>query len=270
VYLTGDGLLGLHDPAGTRWTSSSPVVHGSQFRGWIAGEREVFWPILVYSEVDSPDWLYRYRAFWRTIDPRQTGVWSVTTPDGGTRTLTCRGNPDGTSTYEVDPLSYGWSAYGVRLIAEDPFWYGTPETYTWGAGDSQPVFGGPGVINISRSSDLTTATISNAGDVEAYVQWTIRGPVKSAQLGAAGRPIVVPFAVAAGRELVVDTRPTAMSAIERDVDGGNTVDRTEELGTSSWVAVAAGNDVALSLALASDGPGSFVRADLTPRFYRAF
>ena len=46
-------------PPYKRFTSESPSVAGSRFRGRVALEREVFWPIYIFSSQGSQAWVER-------------------------------------------------------------------------------------------------------------------------------------------------------------------------------------------------------------------
>jgi len=126
------GVRGLNMPPTKRHTSTSPALHGSRRRGWITDEREVFWPVKVFSDGGSAEWLAHERAFWRTMHPDKPGVWSVTQPSGETRTLTAVYDNDGGQEFDVIPSLTGWMNYGVYLAAEQPFlgW----GDYQWGVG----------------------------------------------------------------------------------------------------------------------------------------
>ena len=72
VYLLA-GTRGLHLPQGTRFRDTSPGAHGSQHRGTIWHEREVFWPLKMWHDGPGPEFMARDRAFWETLDPDLPG-----------------------------------------------------------------------------------------------------------------------------------------------------------------------------------------------------
>src|SRR5699024_2008381 len=84
------GVRGLTQPPRVRYTSQSAGVSGSRSRGGRTTEREVFWPTRVYAGDSSAAWLDYDRAWWQSLNPRRTGVWRVTRPDGSWRELVCR------------------------------------------------------------------------------------------------------------------------------------------------------------------------------------
>ncbi len=272
VYLLASGVRGHAMPPVQRYTSQAPMLAGSRWRGSRTEERDVFWPLCVWHDQSSQAWIERDRAFWRTMHPDRPGVWTVHQPNGESRSLVCRYADDESHAYTVSPAAFGWAMYGVRLIAEQPYWQGEPIVREWRASDPVPFFGPPGVINISSGATLGSATITNPGDVTGHVIWTVYGPFTSAQLGVQGKLIEIPFSVPDGRALRVDTRPDRLLATSHNVVDGAlrddvVRDLTDSLGDAQWTGIPAGADVPLSLAVAGTGA---IRAELPPLFYRAW
>lgn len=263
VFLTGKGVEGLGMPTHTAWVGESPAVHGQSYRGHVVEPRPVFWPVYLYSDARTEDWLKLDRAFWRSLHPGKHGVWSVSTPTGGTRSLSCRFVDDGRHTVDKDPMFRGWASYGVSLIADNPFWVGLPVRRTWAQSEMSDFYNGgaaPG-FNISSGSQLSSAKLTNEGDLEAWPVWTIKGPLTSVTVGVDGATIQWNVALAEGDTLVIDTDPTIQAAWL------NGVDVTDQLGTANFAPIPAGYELPLSLTMA--GTGS-VEAAITPRFYRAW
>jgi hypothetical protein len=264
---------------GVRGLSMPPVIHhraahaslpGARWRGHTIDVREVFWPLQIYSDLGSQDWIERDRAFWRTLDPQLTGQWIVTLPDGSTRTLKLRFVDDSQFTMETDSVFAGWSNYGITLAAEQPYWEGASITRRWEAGGTSPFFpisGGP-AFTISPGNTLTQATLDNPGDVPAHVVWKVYGPLTSATVGVNGRTINIPFSVAAGDVLVIDTSPAAQTAMMGPVNGPWTTDKTMNLGSIDFAPLPAGAVSNLSLNIAG-GTGS-ISATFKPLYYRAW
>ena len=270
VDLTGDdsgaslggGVRGLSMPQSQRYASDSPSVAGSRHRGSRATDREVFWPLAVYNGLGSQEWIDWDAAFWRTMHPDKPGVWTVEQPSGQARSLRLRFIGDGNHSVGIDPSLMGWERYGIELLAEQPFWQGAPIIRSWKAEDPLPFFGGPGIITISSGSTLANATIDNPGDEAAWPVWTITGPCTSVSVGVAGRVVEVPFTLAAGEVLTIDTNPAAQTALMADG-----LERTAELGAADFAAVPPGESVALSTAMAGTGA---VSVSVTPLYRRAW
>jgi hypothetical protein len=252
------GVRGLNMPGVTHYTTTNANLPGARWRGHTTDVREVFWPIQIYSNTGSVEWLARDRAFWKTMRPEKTGTWSVIQPDGQSRSLKLRFQDDGTQTFDTDPAIVGWTNYGITLQAEEPYWAGPSEIRSWTAGNAVPFFPN---LTISPGGTLASAQIVNPGDVDIWPVWKIHGPSTTAQVGLNGRLITVPFTVNAGQVLTIDTSPRVQTAM---LDG---VDRTADLGTVDFAPIPADGTTTLSLSMT--GTGS-ISATITPLYLRAW
>jgi hypothetical protein len=258
------GARGFGMAPHTHWRSKSPAVPGARWLGAVGDEREVFWPIKVWHDGGSREWVERDRAFWATLDPQKTGTWTITHPDGQRRHLTLRLADDGDPSFDTLPALMGWARYGIKLTADDPFWAGDVIRRSWAAGSSSDFFNGSSKapsFHISSANALATATLTNPGDVDAYLTWTAHGPFTSVTVGVDGSTVVAPVTAAAGDTLVIDTNPEVQAAFL------NGVDVTAQLTSSDFVPLPPGEDVSLSLALAGTG---YIETAFTPRYYRAW
>lgn len=269
------GVRGLNMPPITRYSQTFAGIHGSRGTGWVAKEREVFWPILLYKPVGDPTWGELDSLFWRSMHPERPGTWSVKGPtyEAETRTLSCSFQSDGGHAMSAIPSIRGWERYNIYLAAEKPFWMGPTIRRSWGAGSPAPFFSEK--LTISSGSSMARATVTNTGDLEAWPEWTIVGPVDSASIGLNGRAIQVPFSIPAGKALRIDTDPTQQTIRYGDWDPaklvlGNDIDRFEDMGSISFTPVPAGKDVPLALTIQAPGSGAGVRMSLTPRYFRAW
>lgn len=264
VYLRA-GVRGMNMPPITRYTSKSPAVAGSRWRGSITDEREVFWPLHLFQKNGSQEWLDHDARFWSTLNPDRTGVWTVEQPNGTARSLTLRFADDGGQSFDTSPELFGWCAYSVNLIAEQPYWVGEPITRTWGQpAETFNYYGGVAGYGppyyITSASTMASANIDNPGDVPAWPVWTLQAPFVSASVGVGGKSVQVPFAMSEGW-LRINSDPTRQTAVDH-----LGADRTTQLGQVKWGDVPAGSSVPLAVNMV--GAGS-VRLDLTPRYYRA-
>jgi hypothetical protein len=265
VYLKA-GVRGMTMPTMIRYTQKSPAVAGSIYRGTIPDERDVLWPLKVFRNSGSQDWINHNRAFWRTMHPEKTGTWVVTQPGGEYRTLTCRFVDDGQFAWagdvEVDPELAGFANYGISLVAEQPYWQGAPISINWSPAASRPFFSTSGsVFGISSSNAVFGARISNPGSVDAWPVWTVRGPFTSATVGVGNDTVTLPFTVAAGHWVQIDTDPTVQTAFD---DLG--VDRTPDLGSVDFAQVPPGDPSDLNVTMAGSGS---VDVTITPSYYTA-
>jgi hypothetical protein len=260
------GYRGTSMPPVTHYTTNYPTINGARWRGHAIEPREVFWPIQIFCDTNSQEWINRDRAFWKTMRPDKTGIWTVVQPSGEKRTLVCRFQDDGQQTFQNDPVLEGWSNYGITLKANSPFWTGEAVKREWVAGSPVPFFpSGSGGFQISSSRGLDNAAMPNPGDVPSYPTWTLEGPITSATVGLAGKTISVPFSIADGDTLVINTDPQVQSAL---LHSGSTVtDVTTDLGASNFVAVPAESSTPISLSVSGTGK---VTLSLTPLYLRAW
>lgn len=262
---------------GVRGLSMPPVVHhraahaslsGARWRGYTVDVREVFWPLQIYSDTGSDAWVERDRAFWRTLDPLQTGQWVVKLPEGTSRTLNLRFASDDYS-MQTDSVLAGWTNYGISFVAEQPFWAGDRITRQWEAGTESQFFGGSGgpAFTISPGNTLSLAELHNPGDVAAHLVWRVYGPATTATVGINGRNITIPFNIPAGQVLVIDTTPSAQTAMMGPSAGPWTTDRTMDLGLIDFASLPTGNN---TLSLNITGGVGTISATFEPLYYRAW
>lgn len=281
------GLRGLTMPEHERWSRSAPLVPGSTHMGHQVKDRSVFWPLVVYTDASSEEWIARDRALWKSMHPDREGTWTVTHPNGERRYLKCRFLDDNNHTWKSDQILKGWDRYGITLLADYPYWRGPVVTQSFAEPD--PVdFIDPedeAVITISSAGSFAAASLSNPGDIDESPTWWLHGPYTSAEVGVGSRLITVPFAVADGKTLVVDTRPTSRTAKLIDspdltkpvVDQmefveealATAVNKTKELGATTNMngVVPSGSDQPISVAMSGSGE---VRVLLTPSYRRAW
>jgi hypothetical protein len=279
------GIRGLGTVRHERHSTSSPAAPGSTTEGVSFLDREAFWPVCIYNDNGSVDWMLRDRAFWSTMDPLSPGTWVVTLPDGSERSLRLRFQDDGDHVSEYDPVRRGWEKYGIKLLAEQPFWEGEPVVRSWKNRVYEPFFepDGPQIVNIASGSDASTAVVDNPGDVESYARWFIDGDTATAAVGVGGITVDVPFSIAAWECLVIESDPDMIGATLYDVTVAgaelkpserivgehliNPVDMTTALGEADFAPIPAGESVELSLTI--NGSGA-VEMLLPTRYRRAW
>jgi len=260
VFLMPEGIEGMGMPDIVNYTFNSPVIHGVEWEGWRATGRDVHWVIGVFED-DSIQWLDMKTAFWRMFRPGKTMRWEIILPNGESYNLTVRFKSDDTSVYARDPVRLGWAIYGITCQTDQPFWEGKPITETWSPKTESNFFGsgfGP-PFTISSFADITTATITNPGDVEAYARWVLTGPFTEAAVGLDGQ-IVTLGAAAPGDVYIIDTDPLKLTATK------NGVDVMASLGSFDFAPIPPGEDVELSLSLSGSGN---ISASFTPLYLRS-
>jgi hypothetical protein len=272
VALLLDAVEGMHLPEWLDYTQEFDGIDGQEYFGGVARARHVEWPIFLFSDLSSADWLAIERAWWQSFKPRgAVGTWTVTTPAGESRSLRCRLTSDGGFAHSMDPSAAGWTQYQISLIADDPWWYGQPITGLWQAPDPVLFFGGgpsPGgtelapPFGISPSNTFDTATLYNPGDESTWLTWTLNGPITSATITVAGGEIGIP-AVASGETLVVNTSPDNPTAFLDGVDVSGTIVPWDPRPLPPQ------SEVPVTLAV-TFGTGATVSASAPTKYWRAF
>ena len=260
------GVRGMHMPPVQRYSTRAPSVAGTLWRGGVTDERTVFWPMRVFSGDGSQAWVEKNRAFWRTLHPDYTGIWTVTQPSGDWRRLRLRFTEETDDADDLSPELQGWALYGVNLVAEQPYWQGPTVTRTFTSVTGQNYYGGDSgggygpPFYITPSDTFASAQVTNDGDVETWPTWTINGPTTSVSVGIAGQTITFPMTLTAGQWVKINTEPT--DQVARDQTGA---DRSAELTNVAFRPIPTGT---VSLELTMFGSGS-VTVSFTPKFYRA-
>jgi hypothetical protein len=279
VVLVNSGVEGLHMPKFKQWTRQSPAVNGQTFTGMVAEPRDVVLPLLVFEDTSSLAWVEHDRRFWRSLHPAREGVLTVAPAGiGGERTLRLRLVPDNHS-YPIDPALARWAQYVVQMVADQPFWAGRPVIGSWKSPVDQEFYEetGPQLVNINSGHTTANAAIENEGDEDAWPVWTIIGPAATSKVGIGTKTIDVPFPVADGKALVIDTDPRVQTAIQYNYTPAteteaerftSPVDRTADLtGAVDFSPIPAGGTRPINVAITG---GGVLRVQVTPLFWRAW
>lgn len=280
------GARGFGDPDWYRSTSESGAVAGSRYLGSRALEREVALPVKVFRDGGSQAWIDYDLAFMKTMDPEQPGILTVTHPSGHSRWLRCRYVDGGDPGLYIDPSMVGWARYDLTFVAEQPFWSGQRITRRFSQSDPVNYYGPTGFgppFYISEGSLAAQASIPNPGDRPGWIEWRVGGPTTTAAVGVGARVIEIPFPIADGRMLVIDTRPSEREAWEMNTPPGDgaafdswvtsqmmlvtTVNRTKDLGAVKFGALPTGAAESLFVDIVGSG---HVRASFAPLYRRAF
>lgn len=266
TFLTQAGTEGMGAPTHTAWAApSSPFVHGQEFTGLVYDPRPVFWPLYLYHDGTSAEWRERDRALWHSLRAGRHGTWTVSYPDS-TRTLRCRYDAGGEDAMARDGSFFGWSVYGIKLIADDPFWYSEPIERTFPPTVARPFLNRDAATTrapfyITSSTTQDTATLDNPGDVDAWPVWTVQGPATSVQLGTAGRLVSYTKPIPEGQTLVIDSSPHKQTALL------NGVDVTADLGSYDFAPIPPGEERPITIQVVG---AATVSARIVPRHERAW
>lgn len=263
------GVRGLGRVSQENHRDDHQALAGSRYRDFRAVNREIYLPVHIYSEGDSDAWVKHNRAFTRTMRAGTTGWLHIIHPDGSHRRIEARYDKGLEEAYEMDPAFFGWATYGIYLTAEQPYWesfepvgdiWRSPDPVFFFGGGSEPGYGPP--FGISDEQNVSTATITNPGDVEAWPRWVYRGPATSATVGVGGRTVEIPLALSGGESITLDLNPYEQTAIKRTALGAET-DVTSQLGSFDFAPIPAGESVPLDIELVGTGGGS-IELQLVP------
>lgn len=262
VYLLLDGVTGMHLPEFDQYLDEYAGVDGGRYRGDRTRVRQPSWTIGIFGD-NSRLWRARDTAFWKTIHTRRPGMWTVTDPDGRSRSLLCRLRSSGEHEYSSDPMYAGLALYPVELLAEQPYWTGAPvQSPVWRQPAGVP-FTGPTdaapAYHLARAATSASATLKNEGDVDADLVHVVKGPVESVVIGAAGGTVAF-GQVNDGSVLRINTDPTYPIAT---LDG---TDVTEHVVPWDPAPIPAGETTQLDITLV--GAGS-LQSSFIPRYWRA-
>lgn len=174
-YLATEGAIGLTGmPPIANTEAKTPLTDGAVLRFTLADVRVVDLPILVTAPTYA-DLYAANRALRQALNPKRgKGIIRVTAPDGAVRDLNCVYN----SGFEED-LGKGFSSYQQAVLvfrAQDPYLYDRDATIQTFYGSSAPNFFPILPIRLGTSSVLSSFSIDNLGDVEAYPVFVIQGP----------------------------------------------------------------------------------------------
>ena len=221
VYMR-PGVRGLNMPQYDRYSSTAALVPGSRHKGSRALDREVFWPLKVWTDKGSVEWMRFDRAFWDSFDPDAEGRWVVTHPDGATRYLRCR-FVEVDDDFGKNPIRRGWAEYKIRMLADSVFWRGETQKeafrppdprnfYVTEADRAQYGYAADVIEYLSPGGSLDSATFRNDGDVPLYPVWTALGSVQNVSFGPEGGSIIIPFEIPDGFATRIDTNPADPNA----------------------------------------------------------
>lgn len=216
VFTTQDGIRGLHDPAWEAYTQAA--VDGQVVDDVRALPREFDLPIYLYSDVSSVDWAARYRSFFGSWDPLDTGTLRVISPSGAWRAIDLRLTSDGSETFLRDPYRFTRKKYLINAVADFPFYRGAAVRRSWGSSEPVGFFDPDGSppFHISSTRTVGSAVLTNPGDQTAWIRWTAintAGTDLAVSIGMADGTITLP-PIPAGQAVHVDTNPEVAAGWE--------------------------------------------------------
>ncbi len=223
---------------------------GEQVRFIRSKPGELTWPIYTGGETHL-EYIQRRRAikraFTMTVHRSTPGVLRVARPDGTAREISCyyQGGLEGDS-----GDGWLWSKDAVSLFCPDGYWRdvnATTVTRAWQVGSD---FFSP-FPKVSAGLSLGETQINNPGDVDAWPDWTITGPMTalSATNVTTGLSFSLSYALNAGEQVTITTnRPTV-----RGPAGQNLVQYLDWPNAYLWSLVPDDNSVILNVSGGASG-----------------
>lgn len=251
---------------------------GEQVRYIRSKPRRIQWPIYVFG-ADHLQYVERNRritrAFTMTTQRQANGWLRVQRPDGRYRQIACYYEQGFEGDAEHGQL---WSRYVVTLYCPDGYWMSDREVRAarqfagGGESDPTPSFYSPfmrvtssKLLSPGGSGEASTTQIVNTGDVEAWPEWLITGPMSAvtAENLTLGSRFAITYTLTAGQSIRITTnRPTVRGPgdvnLSRYVDWFNPTQ-----GAELWPLVDGGNDIRFQVDGA--GPGTEIAMTFTPR-----
>jgi hypothetical protein len=160
------------------------------------------------------DWRALDRDFRRSFSAEHEGRFVVET-ESGRRHLPMRLDDVIPPPSEENPALRGTATYVIALIAGDePMWIGEPigAQFQWSTDTTSFFVADGGTVPddevdafISEDAAINAANLINPGDREAYPVWWAEGPVDEVQVGVGDQYVVLPFSIAEGKKVYVDS-----------------------------------------------------------------
>jgi hypothetical protein len=249
------GWFTTQGPAGWNATSYEIVTDplprgGEQVRFIRAKPAVITWPIHVFGDTHQ-SYVDRHRqirrAFTKTVHLGVPGVLTVARPDGSARTIEgfYQGGLEGEA-------GEGWlySTDAISLFCPDGYWKDADpiifiNAYTTGASYLSPF------PQVSASLAFGSQTVTSPGDVEAWPQWTITGPMTAltATNLRTGYEFTLTYGLLAGEQITISTdRPML-----RGPAGQNLVSALDWPNAFLWSLLPGDNQVIFNLSGATAG-----------------
>lgn len=268
----GAGAEGFGLPTFDRPTIESPNIDGQRLLtiGSRAKARSGILPCVLTPQETEADWLALQRAWWSAWSPDVPAVLTVTDPVGGTRNISAYLDSDDGYGLELDPTVNLFEQVPVSWIADDPWWRGPTQVTVLAATDAGDYLAGGTAppLNLSSSVSTGTGTLSNTGDVPAWPLYTIGAGATAFKITVNGQTTAGTITVPTGGRLVINTDPTAQTALLIAADGTVT-NVTPQLTSVDFAQVPLGGQVTVAVQLVSPS-GATISVSIAPRFRRAF
>lgn len=260
------GWFTTSGPAGWDATTyeivTDPLPRGGESVRFIRSKpARIVWPLHVFGETHL-QYVQRRRqikrAFTMTAHRRTTGVLRVARPDGTAREIDAY--------YESGLEGDGgqgwlWSTDAVTLFCPDGYWrdidpVSTVHSYIPGSDFFNPY------PLISDSLALGETVLNNPGDVDAWPEWTITGPLSAVTATniTTGYEFTLTYGLAAGEQITITTVQPAV----RGPSGQNLASALNWPTAYLWSLLPGDNDVIFNVS--GGATGTSVELTFHPRY----
>ncbi len=264
-YLALAGATGLTGmPPFALTESKTPLADGAVLRFTLADVRVVDVPLLVKAATYS-DLFVACRTLERALNPKAgPGALRITAPDNTTRDLNCiyAGG------FEHD-WSQGFSDHIASVLvfrAHDPYLYDTVATQVGPfAASAAPAFFPILPIHLGSSSVLSSFSVGNDGDVEAFPVWTIHGPGSAITLtnNTTGKSLAL---TGNGGLTLLSTDVLTIDTQARTVLLNGATSQYSKLSFASALWTLARGFNGISVSMTGTGPASFIQGSYKRRW----
>jgi hypothetical protein len=277
VRLTDGGIQGLGMLAYQGYTQDTAQRDGQYATGWKGLPRDILLPVKIgHSQMSEQDFLDVEAAWYQTMRPDEEGTLTVTAANGDARTIQARFVDDGGVSLTRDPTRDRTVVVPFRLVADDPWWLGTPFKDTFGTdqvGTPRNFFGG-GPVNesgkgplfvLGKSTSNSQRSLTNHGQVAVWPVYTVIGPA-AFRFEVAGGVIERTVPVPQGYKLVIDTSPLRQT-VRLYAPDGTYVNAIKTMSRLEFRSIPKGGTVEAKLEIS--GAGS-VEVTGIPRYFKAW
>lgn len=282
VRMTSDGVEGLASMDFEVFVQETAARHGQRMTGWRGKPRDFLLPILVGPFPDAESWYALTKRWWRLMRPDRYNTLEVTAPDGSVRYLDIRFVNDGGGGSKKDPSIALIESYGVRYVADNPWFYGKDFGRKFGAavadasGPRVNFFGGKPVdpnvngvgtpLVLGPSQSKASGDYTNPGDDDVWPTYFFGQMNRFRALIGDGIVSASTLVVATGELLTVETNPLRQVALLQRANG--TVENvTRRLDGWGFRPIPAEGTSTISLEV--EGSGDY-RVQLIPHFFRGW
>lgn len=212
------GATGLDAPPFELHADDSPNLDGGIFRDARAVAREIMLPVYLYG-IDRRTVRDLKTRLVSSLNPKKGYcILKMVEGDAVPRYLRCYYKAGMEGSEAQDDAGFTWKKFGIQLTAYDPYFYSDDvQVAQWSFGDGEPFLSTTSFLPLHLNVGVVGGSqvdIYNPGDIEAWPQWELTGPIKGFQFVS---PDGAKFGIAApgdgsdviplNRTLKVDTRP---------------------------------------------------------------